>query len=185
MSQEHVLPTIELIQQQIADLDKQLTEKKRMVNDLCALIGRPSIYSDSDLASRSTAATTMPDQYYGKGLAPVVRMILEKRKAMGLGAATVNEIYEEMTIGGYHFQGKNDDNNKRGLYISLGKNTSTFHKLPNGTYGLKEWYPDIKETKAKEPNGSNGKDDDVPLHEELKKESVEADEQAAASVKAK
>jgi hypothetical protein len=56
-----------------------------------------------------------------------------------------------MKLGGYHFQAKNDDYAKRGLYQSLTKNSSTFHKIPaNGKYGLLEWYPAAKAAKGKD-----------------------------------
>jgi hypothetical protein len=184
MSQDAVLSTIDLVVAQVAEIDQQLLEKKRMVNDLCKLAGRPPMYSDADLASRAGSKPIRPDEYYGKPLATVVRLVLERRDAMGLGAATVNEIYDEMAAGGFHFGGKNDDNNKRGLYVSLGKNSTTFHKLPNGTYGLLEWYPDAKAPKGKNGNGKGEK----PLHEELQEEAtgdVAEDEVAPQPAKAK
>jgi hypothetical protein len=54
-----------------------------------------------------------------------------------------------MVKGGYHFEAKNDVNARRGLYISLAKNTTTFHKLPNGNYGLVAWYPAVREQRSK------------------------------------
>jgi hypothetical protein len=177
MSTDHVSKTIEMVQGQIAELDQQLLVKKQMVNGLCEIAGRPPIYGDAEMASRTTSTTTRPDEYYGKALATVVRTVLEKRKSANLGAATANEIYDEMVAGGFHFQAKNDDNAKRGLYSSLGKNTSTFHRLPNGTWGLIEWYPDRRSAKAKS-NGDDEADDEVPLHEELKQESGSKEEPA-------
>jgi hypothetical protein len=35
----------------------------------------------------------------------------------------------------------------------MGKNTAKFHKLPNDTWGLTEWYPKAKESKEKETDG--------------------------------
>ena len=51
----------------------------------------------------------------------------------------------------------------RNLSISLAKNTQTFTRLPNGTFGLAEWYPNVKAQKQSKTNadasdeGSNGK----------------------------
>jgi hypothetical protein len=149
------------------------------VNELCRGADRAPIYSDVDQLSAVTTSIRA-DEFYGKPLASVVRTILEKRAAAGLFAAQVNDIYEAMQRGGYKFDAKNDDNAKRGLYVSLGKNTSMFHKLPNGTYGLLEWYPAVKESKAKSPNGdqkeSAEKGKEKPLHEELQAEAA-GDEQ--------
>jgi hypothetical protein len=173
MSAEAVSKTIELVQGQIAELDHQLLEKKRMVNDLCRLAGQSPLYGDAELASSLAARAILPDAYYGKALATVVRLVLERRKASGRGAATVNEIYDDMVAGGYNFAGKNDENNKRGLYVSLGKNSYMFHKLPNGTYGLLDWYENVKESKEAKVK-SNGfeapKSTETPLHEELQHE---------------
>jgi hypothetical protein len=50
-----------------------------------------------------------PDQFYGQPLASAVRTILEMRKQQDLGAATVKEIFEALTMGGYQFNTKNDE----------------------------------------------------------------------------
>jgi hypothetical protein len=173
MADEHVNKTIEMVEGQITSLFNELRVKKLMVNGLCELAGLAPRYPDAEQESRRAATTIRSDEYYGKPIATVVRAILERRGAANLGAASVNEIYEEMVAGGYHFGGKNEDNNKRGLYITLGKNTTAFHKLPNGRYGLRGWYPDIKgskDTKGK-GNGTEAQgNDEKPLHEELQNE---------------
>jgi len=179
MPDDHVFKTIELVQGQVRDLERQLTEKKRMVNDLCRLAGHKPIYADSQQTTSGITPSIRPDEFYGKPLATVVRSILEKRGVAGLGAATVGEIYEAMVQGGYEFMAKSDDNAKRGLYISLGKNTTTFHKLPNGTYGLLEWYPAARSAKGKEPSGNGSKslaEDEAP--EVLLEDSTAAEELA-------
>ncbi len=140
---EHVQKTIELVTAQIRDLEQQLTAKKRIANSLCDLAAIPHLYADED-ASGGNFGPLAPDAYYGKALATAVREILERRKRAGAGAATVAEIYDAMKAGGYHFKTKNDENAKRGLYQSLSKNTTTFHRLPNGTYGLLDWYPNAR-----------------------------------------
>ena len=38
---------------------------------------------------------------------------------------------------------------KRGLAISMSKNQK-FHRLPNDTWGLTEWYPGAKDTKKEQ-----------------------------------
>ncbi len=146
--------SIKLIQGKIQELERELSDKKRVVNDLCSIDGRPPIYAD--LTMSSTIASIRSDEFYGKALATVVRLILEKRAAANMGAATVSEIYEAMMQGGYQFDAKNDENAKRGLYISLAKNTTVFHKLPNGTYGLVHWYPAMKPRAAREAQEPSG-----------------------------
>jgi hypothetical protein len=58
-----------------------------------------------------------------------------------------------MLQGGFRFDAKNDGTAKRALSVSLAKNTTTFHRLPNGNIGLTEWYPE-----AKTRSGNGGKD---------------------------
>src|SRR5438132_8921727 len=62
------------------------------------------------------------------------------RKASGGGAASVETIYQALKAGGYRFDTKNEENARNGVRISLRKNSATFHKLPNGEYGLCSWY---------------------------------------------
>lgn len=151
---DHISKTIEMVQSQIHDLERELNDKKKMINELCKLNNQQPLYADTDSVS-DVKLSVRPDEYYGKALATVVQTILKRRKSMNLGAATVNEIYNEMVAGGFAFEAKNDNNAKRGLYISLGKN-QVFHKLPNGSYGLSEWYPNMKKSKEVVENDGDG-----------------------------
>lgn len=149
---EHVEQTIAMIREEIVQLEAGLHEKKRLVNHLCSYAKLPVIYGEADLLP-STAGMGMirPDEYYGQPLAKAIRMVLERRQVSNIGPATVNEIYDALVDGGFKFETKNDDNAKRNLYTALTKNTATFHKLPNGAYGLLEWYPSVKESRASKP----------------------------------
>ena len=160
MSNDHVLKTIEMVQAQVRELEQQLAEKKRVANDLCKLAGQSPCYSDAELVSGGVTTSIRSDEFYGKALASVVHQILEKRAAAGLWAASVNDIYDAMKAGGYLFTAKSDENAKRGLYISLGKNTTTFHKLPNGNYGLLAWYPEAKKENGKKSSAKDETTDD-------------------------
>lgn len=163
MHNEHVSRTIELVQSQILQLEQELAEKKRMVNSLCGLIDRTPVYANAD-PNIGASVGIRSDEFYGKPLASVVRAILEKRNAAGLGAASLDEIYNGMMQGGYRFDAKNDATAKRALSISLAKNSVTFHKLPNGNIGLTEWYPEAAKMKA-----MNGKreEEETAKNEEL------------------
>src|SRR5688572_9842200 len=113
MSDDVEVLVIEKLQSQISELERQLADRKRMVNQLCAMSGRQPLHPDTP--SSSSSVVTRPDEYYGKRLATAVKMVLERRKAVGLGAATVNEIYDELVRGGFAFDAKNDSYAKRGL----------------------------------------------------------------------
>lgn len=101
-------------------------------------------------ASGSGAATQIkPDSFYGKKLQTAVREFLEMRYAAahGTNPATPKEIYEAITLGGFEFSAKTPEIAMVGLRALLRKRTAFFHKLPNGTYGLTNWYPDAKKPK--------------------------------------
>ncbi len=89
------------------------------------------------------------DEYYGKALTTAVRLVLESRKAAGRGPATINDIYESMTAGGYQFGTTNPDHAKRGLREAIRKASHTFHKIAaSGKIGLLDWYESIKASKS-------------------------------------
>jgi hypothetical protein len=149
---------IEKLQTQIADLDRQSADRKRMVNQLCEMSGREPLYPDAIISN--TSVSVRPDEYYGMRLASAVKMVLARRKGIGLGASNVNDIYDELVRGGFAFEAKNDSYAKRGLYQALSKNTTTFHRLPNGTYGLPEWYG-VKPSRRRPANGDEDEAESV------------------------
>jgi hypothetical protein len=139
---------------EITTMEGSIRDKKKTVNTLCGVAGRDELYM---LEAPETAVPTRirPDQFYGQPLASAVRTILDMRKQQNLGAATNNEIYDSLMAGGFQFQTKTEDVARASLRNSLSKNTTTFHKLPNGRFGLLSWYPNAKPAKAA-PSATNG-----------------------------
>jgi hypothetical protein len=131
---------------EITDGETELRKKKETVNTLCQVDGRPAVYTLADPAS-SIPTRIRSDQFYGQPLASAVRTILEMRRQQDLGAATNNEIYDALIAGGYQFNTKSEDVARNSLRNSLSKNTTTFHKLPNGRFGMLSWYPNAKPSK--------------------------------------
>ena len=156
---EHAQQTLSDIQQKIREQEQDLLGQKRGVNALLAAYKLPPCYTDLDQKPVSMTGPLRRDQFYGQPLSAVVREILTRRRAADLGPASVGEIYDAMVEGGYQFEAKDEENAKRGLRISLTKNSSIFHRLPMGHYGLKEWYPAAKEPKSRieQPTEANGK----------------------------
>lgn len=112
--------------------------------------GEQPRYMDADLATTLGTSSIRRDQWYGQPISTAIREYLTMRRASNAGPSTVNEIYDALTQGGFKFDAKDEENAKRGLRISLTKNTSIFHRLPDGKhYGLIEWYPDIKVRKER------------------------------------
>ena len=145
---EQIKGAIEVLLTELKEQEQQVVETKKLINSLCKRSGLPPMYADSDLnVSSGVPLSIRSDQFYGQPLAGSIREILQMRRALNRGPATVNEIYEALHEGGFKFETKNVENSKRGLRISLMKNTAVFHKLPNGQFGLLEWYPNVKKPK--------------------------------------
>src|SRR5688572_435868 len=82
--------------------EAELRELKRTVNRLCGYAGMPPQYADADEATNSrSVASIRPDQFYGQPLASAIRDYLEMRRASGLGAAKVREIFDALKQGGF------------------------------------------------------------------------------------
>lgn len=145
---DHFSQSIDALLARIKEQEAEIAKNKTAVNALCAILNRPPMFASTDPAGQSVPLNNLRgDEFYGQPLSTVIRTILETRKAAGSGAATVTEIYAVMVEGGYKFETADEENAKRSLRISLTKNSQTFHKLPNGKYGLKEWYPSVREKK--------------------------------------
>jgi hypothetical protein len=153
---ETINATIQELQGQLRALDDEAAQLKQTINLLCKRTGREPIYGD--ISKGGTLSDIQGDTYYGQPLNSAVRDYLERRKAAGLGPASVRDIFDGLTQGGFQFNAKSEDNAQRSLRITLSKSTHTFHKLPNGSYGLLAWYPTVKPAKEDEVE-----EDDDPL----------------------
>ena len=158
MADEH-RASIDSLEDKLAGLEQQARGLKTAINALLELSGAPKRYSKAEISPESAPSlgTMRADLFYGRPLATVVTEYLEMRRAAAQGPATVVDIYDTLKEGGYRFEAKNNDYAKRGLRSSLTKNPK-FHKLPNGEYGLTDWYPNLKPSKV--ATGDNDRDDD-------------------------
>ena len=144
-------PVLNRIVRSVDEMETGLLQKKRLANELCREYGRPPRYPDAEAPKASSISSLGRDVFYGRPLATVIKEFLEMRGPSnrgGLGAATVNEIYDALISGGFKFETKDENNAKRGLRIALAKNTAAFHKVGTGSgsdaYGLSEWYPSVR-----------------------------------------
>jgi len=163
---KHAEQTIVDLENRLKELQEELHKIKTAINCLCDVTGQPARYDEVEEKS-SKSVTFRSDEYYGRPLATVITEVLDKRKAVGQGAATLDEIYKELVSGGCKLRGKNDGIRKRGLAITMGKNPK-FHRLPNDTWGLIEWYPGVKE--SKEANAQTKAENDDIVSEILSKD---------------
>jgi hypothetical protein len=147
-------PAIELLISQISELERKANAYRASVNVLLERDGLPPKYPngggdgpslrEAGSSGSSTPTQVKPDAFYGKPQQTAVRELLAIRKASGTGPAKPNEILDGLRSGGYQVEAKSDEIALVGLRAMLRKRTTVFHKLPNGTWGLREWYPNAK-----------------------------------------
>jgi hypothetical protein len=128
----------------------QVADTKRTINTLLRRIGKEPQFPD-EATEQISSTRIRHDQFYGRPLATSIQEFLENRKkATGEQACSPNEILAALEQGGFDFkaQGWKDNDRLRSLSITLGKNPK-FHRLPNGTYGLLSWYPDVAAKKER------------------------------------
>ncbi len=140
----------------IGDLEQKLQVQlagvlrlKSAINILSETIGEPAPYADiSDPTSAvpevraSKQVSIRADEFYGKPLSSAVRQVLALRKEANPdnGPATVDEIHQALKRGGFAFEARDEENQIRGLGVSISKNSALFARLPNASVGLAEWY---------------------------------------------
>jgi hypothetical protein len=143
---------INVLVAKIGERMQPILEDQRTVNRLCALAGRAPLYPDAE-SGQYGARSIKRDQFHGKPLSTAVKQYLELRGPSdrgGLGAATVNEIFDALVEGGYKPETSDELHAKRGLRIALTKNSYLFYRVSSdrseggSTYGLLEWYPNAK-----------------------------------------
>jgi len=146
---EEFRPAIQALQQDLAELERKATETKTTINRLCELAGAPPMYADVGSPGQTASlAAIRADTFYGKVLTTAAREYLEMRKSGGLGPCSPREIFEALRKGGFAFDTKNENNAITGVRNTMRKNSSIFHRLPNGEYGLLAWYPRAKAPRA-------------------------------------
>ena len=136
-------PAIVALLDDIRKLEGELTDKQKMVNQLCGYAGVPEQFLNIQISNGGDMGNIRSDQFFGRPQATVISEYLQMRKNANLGAAKTREIYDALLQGGYHFQTKNRENSMISLRTAISKNTAKFAKLPNGTVGLVEWYDRI------------------------------------------
>jgi len=159
---DHIDKTVTSLQEKIKGLDEEIVKVKKTINQLLDLDGKPPLYTDADLQVSTTSGigiNVRRDEFYNKPLATCARTILERRQSANLGAATLDELYGALLAGGYDPENKNEGIAKRNIAITLAKNTA-FNRLPNETWGMREWYG-LKAPKKPKENGGVTPDADA------------------------
>jgi hypothetical protein len=156
MTDDRVIGALAFIQERVDQLMADVAAQKKLANSLAQAAGMPAVYDDiQETGAAQGQGLIRPDQFANHSApSTAARAYLETRKAQG--AATIDAIYDAMVKGGYGFGTTNVTDAKNGLRIALGKDAHV-HRLPNGHYGLREWYPNAgikrdKPKKAGEPD---------------------------------
>lgn len=148
---------IEVLCARVRSKEEDLNSLKRHVNQMCLDAGQSIRYANISSSEGGDLASIRKDTFYGLAISGAAKKYLEMRKAANMGAASFSEIFAALKDGGYKFDAKDDENAKNGLRISLRKNSSIFHRLPEGnSYGLLAWYPN-----AKPPKDGDDADDEL------------------------
>ena len=191
---------------EIDELERKANAYKASVNVLCERDGLPPMFPDDGSggggrrpngqdqqapASGVRPAAIGPDTFHGKRQQTAVRELFAIRRAADPlhGPAKPDEILAGLKAGGYVVQARSDDIALVGLRAMLRKRNTLFYKLPNGTWGLKEWYPNAKpqpKETADKPAASatkeTGASDPAPAEPDATKtEAAEAREATAAA----
>lgn len=141
---EEFRPAIEALQNDLRELERKAAETKTMINRLCEIADAPPMYTDIKVSDSRPTASYRADQFYGKVLTTAAREFLEMRHTQNRGPATPREIYDALSQGGFKFDTKIEVNAITNIRATLRKNSSIFHRLPNGLYGLLAWYPNAR-----------------------------------------
>jgi len=170
-------PAIAALQRKLEEQLQDVASTKRTINMLMKMSGKETLFPE-DSTERSGAVRA--DQFYGKGLATSAAEYLAMRQQ----ACQPDEIYNALVAGGFDFDmlewQKDDQVRVRSLAMSLAKNTGSagkFHRLKNGSFGLRSSYdPDFLK-KAAEPTAKSKKKKKsakAPKYEKLSKPQPEA-----------
>ena len=151
---------IEELELQLQEQMLEVANTKKLINSLLKRMNEQPRYND---VATEGVGSMRADEYYGKTVTVAVQMYLERRHQ----ALSVEDITRGLTQGGFDFKGMNWSENAyiRNIAISLSKNPTMFHKLPNGTWGLTPWYPNVvavKKDKAEKDAPTEEKKTAVP-----------------------
>ena len=131
-------PAIAALEKKLAEQHRAVRDTKRTINMLLKMGGKNPQYAEDDDPSSSAVRA---DQFYGKGLATSAAEYLAMRKQ----ACQPDEILRALVAGGFDFDMLpwEKDDRLRSFSLSLAKNAGTggkFHRLKNGSFGLRNWY---------------------------------------------
>lgn len=145
---------ISALQDELDVLMAEVRDKKQTINALYRSLKENPPYEMED--EKSVSRRPKRSQFFGRPFSTVAQEFLQM---MG-EPCTAEEITNGLEEGAFDFPW--DSDRLRMVAISLSKNSTQFLRLPNNTFGLRSWYPDLK----KEKKAGKITNDDVPDRED-------------------
>src|SRR3989304_2601851 len=129
----------EVLLEELQSQLQEVAETKKTINALCKRMGKDPMFADV-VPEHLNAGPIRPDQYFGRPLSTVAQEFLERQRR----ACPADEIMRGLIQGGFDFKstGWQEKDWLRLFSITLAKNSKAFLRLPNGTFGLANWYPE-------------------------------------------
>lgn len=159
---EALSAAIEELTSLLEQQQQEVAETKRTINALRRRMKLEPLYED--VSPESVGGPIRPDLYYGIPLSTAAQRFLESRKR----ACSAEDILAGLKQGGFNFKtlGWKEGDELRSFSISLSKNSKSFHRLPNGTFGLISWYDEaLLKNREKAAIGKPAPDDQPPVVE--------------------
>jgi hypothetical protein len=147
-------PAVAALQKKLDEQLQAVADTKRTINMLLKMDDKEALYPESE---NERSGSVRADQFYGKGLATSAAEYLSMRQQ----ACQADEIFRGLKSGGFDFDllGWQEEDRVRSLAMSLAKNTGSmgkFHRLKNGSFGLRVWYdPDFLKKAGDAPGTKN------------------------------
>jgi hypothetical protein len=154
-------PAIDALEKDLLEAERKANEIKSAINTLCIHAGLPARYQVGASGPSRTITEIRSDTFYGKKMSTAIREYMDMRKAADLGPAKPRDVYDALVKGGFQFGSKDENVAMTVLRATMRKNSTTFHRLPDGAYGLLAWYPDAKATKDGAQSKGTSQDDDA------------------------
>lgn len=173
-------PAIDALEKEFEDLERNAYAILQSINLLRSKAGLPPRPGAGNFGHQagpgeggghsSPKLKIHSDSFTGKKLGAAVREYLTLRKDSGGDApATSREIFDALKEGGFSSGAKDEATALVVLRTLLRKDTKDFAKLPNGKYGIRSWYPNLRPPKDSSKT--------APTDEEAAEVDLEADEE--------
>jgi hypothetical protein len=146
---------LEAKMEEIVALQAKLAEEQRFANMLATMAGETAPFENVESPAAVASAAIRSDQFANYGAPSEAARAFLSWRGQSKGSASLEVIFDALEKGGFIF-GSTKNDAKGGLRIAMGKD-SLVHRLPNGTYGLREWYPNARKPAKKV--ASRGSDD--------------------------